>query len=395
MKPILWPTTALFLLLCMTGCPDYSALREPPDYTKMTDSGDEIDIPSQSVATNSKVEPVVEPPANSPPAATGTASNRTSRRSSTDWTTWIMYGGVFAAVPVLAFVLLKWTPIFRKTDSVESDTQQSQPAPSASNSNSPNVSPSPAPNATTSQVSTENVSRAVVAEAGGDATLLNDGLGQFDQDQLDDDEDFDLSGDEDFELNVDEDFDLKFDTHEIVRSADDDFELAADDDFEPADEDELDFAAPTENSMNASSSVTQSKVSALQPGSSRDVASESTNASSEQDLSLDKRVAELAAANQSLTEKVDRLREQRNVATKKLAEKIAQLDQIEQSKTHVPTDQLSEMSHEALVEALRSAHETEIALAKRLEQTSLLNQRLRKKLRQKMDVIRKVAKVKN
>lgn len=44
MKKILLTLVILFGLNTFTGCPDYSHLREVPDYDNMTDSGEEFDV---------------------------------------------------------------------------------------------------------------------------------------------------------------------------------------------------------------------------------------------------------------------------------------------------------------------------------------------------------------
>lgn len=360
MKPIFWPFAALILLLFATGCPDYSALREMPDYSKMTDSGGEVDVPSDQVAAASpKVEPKSDPSTNT--ASTSPATNRpvVSRRSKTDWTSWLMYGGILAAVPVIAFVLLKWTPIFRKDGSTDRQPDSNKatttkPAPKIVRPSAPASDNAPASDATamTAQLTPAPASGSTQSEetdslsAVGHLDASKVSLHSSDNFSIDDDDDddFDLSGDGDLELGFEDDFELNTESEEVseevVSNIANAFELAVDD---------------------------------------------------VQSTELENQLAKLTSENQRLTEKVEQLREQRNAASAKLAEKIAQLDEIEQSKTPVPFDQLSSMSQEALVEALRSARLNEILLAKRIEQTSSLNQRLRKKLRQKMDLIRKVA----
>ncbi|MEL7496080.1 MAG: hypothetical protein AAFN77_00615 [Planctomycetota bacterium] len=390
------------ILLC--GCPDYSALREAPDYSKMSDSGDEPGIEGGKRTETQPTRTTELAVANPSPNAAVTPRRPVNRRSSSSGIgQYLIYGAVLALIPLVGVAVLKWTPIFKKEAS--SANEKSAPTKPAPKKKSVSTS-----RPTTPPVTSQSIPQELAVLDDSDAF-------EFDDSDviLDDDSEFELnmngdaiSNDQALDLNQyaadesDDEFDLLLDADESM--SDMDLQLPTTSKTSPLDNKPSESPSSTQQLGENAGITDHSHLSSSPELNAGQVISNSMRSLAASHIidnhnatNANPKDVDPATENHALREELDRVREQNRVLERKLDEKSKIVEEIHLRQQEIKEQQaaLEELTDEELRNEVAQLRLANAALDTQLEQTTEIKRRLRAKLRAKLNLIRKIAPVTN
>lgn len=387
----------------LVGCPDYSRLREPPDYTTMTDSGQEFNPEFSDKSDDSQ------------PGLQRYQRGTTAQ----DWATWSLYGAL-----VLAILLVTVIALHQRFATSPQEVEAGKETAPKDSGNALMQDPNPSDDA----VDLGESSGSESAESDSQLDLASPtSSGTDDQDELDF-EDSMLSF-EDSRLDI-EDSEIDFassslklqeDVSNEVVSAD--RRLAGDTDDIPADDapsiDRKDVdidSGPSTDFLLAGEGTLSKLAQEFAQDESQEVATQEAVTTNTKDsetmvtplnkstpsgqpaLVSRQELETLQAKVVKLESKVGTLRSARNVAhtenktlRAKLTEKIEIIQKLQACRSSVDMAKFDDMSPDDLRTALLEANQANAAMKEKLEQLEELNSRLRAKLREKMNIITKMS----